>query len=341
MPLGTHHSRIWQPLKGMPDGAREWLVPGYAELSEEWASVRASLTNHDARMLLDKWLEKRGQAFAIETGLTEGLYTIASGWDGTKRAIKMARIEGVYTPKTNIIKQFIGEGFASVMGSHPVENVEDQTTKAISETQDSAYKTFSEDIEGSPYPFSQHTVRTWHQLVTRYQDTVAGVDRDGHSRKVQFEGKGSWKMLPNNPYRPDGVMHEYCPPEMVQKEMDNFFTLHSEIEPKRYPVYVEAGWMHHRFVCTHPFQDGNGRVSRMLVAYAFIRRGEPPPVIPSVDREHYIDALEKANTGELRSFTDYLGQLALETLKSAVQLGRQVLGTTCLPPMDTTHEGSG
>ena len=47
--------------------------------------------------------------------------------------------------------------------------------------------------------------------------------------------------------------------------MDRFIALHAEIERARYPTEVEAAWMHHRFVRTHPFQDGNGRVSRMLM----------------------------------------------------------------------------
>ena len=107
--------------------------------------------------------------------------------------------------------------------------------------------------------------------------------------------------------------------------------------------------MHHRFVRTHPFQDGNGRVSRMLMAYAYIRRGEPPPIISIEFREDYINALEVANSGDLRTFSDYIGTLALVTLRAAVILGRRALtghvnrpngnggrtiGTTYLPPLE-------
>ena len=320
-------SEIWRPLTGMPDGAHGWLVPGYAELSEEWASVRASLKDDDEpRAFLDKWLEERGRAFAIETGQIEGLYTLKAG----------------------IAEQLIAEGLAGAVHSHTVENVEDRTIKGLLADQETAYNMLFEDV-ASGRPLTQHAVTTWHQLVTRHQETVAGLTADGRRVQVPFRRKGMWKNRPNNPRRADGVMHEYCPPEVVQDEMDRFFALHAEVERQRYPVYVEAAWMHHRFVRTHPFQDGNGRVSRMLMAYAFIRRGEPPPVITAVGRNDYIDVLETANTGDLRAFSDYLGRLALVTLGEAVRIGQRALagnvnrpngnggrtvGTTYLPPVN-------
>ena len=320
-------SEIWRPLTGMPDGAHGWLVPGYAELGEEWASIRASLKDrHEPRAFLNKWLEERGRAFAIETGQIEGLYTLKAG----------------------ITEQLIAKGLAGVVHWHTVENVQDRTIKGLLADQETAYNMLFKDV-ASGRPLTQHAVKTWHQLVTRHQETVAGLTADGRRVQVPFRRKGMWKNRPNNPRRPDGVMHEYCPPEVVQDEMDRFFALHAEVERERYPVYVEAAWMHHRFVRTHPFQDGNGRVSRMLMAYAFIRRGEPPPVITAVGRNDYIDVLETANTGDLRVFSDYLGRLALVTLGEAVRIGQRALagnvnrpngnggrtvGTTYLPPVD-------
>ena len=326
-PQNPQPPEIWTPLTGMPEGAQDWLVPGHAELSEEWAAIRAKLKDRDEpRAFIDKWLEERGRAFAIETGQIEGLYTLKAG----------------------ITEQLIAEGLEGVVHSHTVENVEDRTIKGLLVDQETAYTMLFEDI-ASGRPLTQHTVKTWHQLVTRHQETVAGITADGQRVQVPFRRKGMWKNRPNNPRRLDGVMHEYCPPDVVQDEMDRFFALHEEIQAERYPVYVEAAWMHHRFVRTHPFQDGNGRVSRLLMAYAYVRRGEPPPVISAATRPGYIDALEVANTGDLRAFSDYLGRLALVSLGEAVTLGRRALtgnmnrpngnggrtvGTTYLPPVD-------
>ena len=326
-PQNPQPPEIWTPLTGMPEGAQDWLVPGHAELSEEWAAIRARLKDRDEpRAFIDKWLEERGRAFAIETGQIEGLYTLKAG----------------------ITEQLIAEGLEGVVQSHTVENVEDRTIKGLLVDQETAYTMLFEDI-ASGRPLTQHTVKTWHQLVTRHQETVAGITADGQRVQVPFRRKGMWKNRPNNPRRLDGVMHEYCPPDVVQDEMDRFFALHEPIQAERYPVYVEAAWMHHRFVRTHPFQDGNGRVSRLLMAYAYVRRGEPPPVILAATRPGYINALEVANTGDLRAFSDYIGTLALVTLLEAVTLGRRALtgnvnrpngnggrtiGTTYLPPVD-------
>ena len=318
---------IWTPLTGMPDGAQGWVVPGHAELSAEWADIRASLKDRDEpRAFIDKWLEERGRAFAIETGQIEGLYTLKRG----------------------ITEQLIAEGLEGVVQSHTVENVEDRTIKGLLADQEMAYNMLFEDI-ASGRPLTQHSLLTWHQLLTRHQETVAGIATDGRRVQVPFRRKGMWKNRPNNPRRQDGVVHEYCPPEVVQDEMDRFFALHAEIQAERYPVYVEAAWMHHRFVRTHPFQDGNGRVSRMLMAYAYVRRGEPPPIITTAVREDYINALEAADSGDLQAFSDYLADMSTPSLRAAVRLGQRALsgnvnrpngnggrtiGTTYLPPVE-------
>lgn len=63
----------------------------------------------------------------------------------------------------------------------------------------------------------------------------------------------------------------------------------------------------------------------MLMAYAFIRRGLPPPVITNERRDEYIGALEDADRGNLRSFSDLLGGLALSTLVAGVGIGQNAL----------------
>ena len=316
---------VWRPLAGMPEGAHDWGVPGYAEMAEQWTEVRERLKDRaEPKAFIDLWLEERARAFAIETG----------------------QIEGLYTMKRGITLHLMAEGLGGAVGAHTVEGVEDRTIRGLLADQEAALHMLFEDV-AQGRPLTLHTIKTWHQLLTRHQETVTGLTPDGRKVQVPFREKGRWKDRPNNPRRLDGLVHQYCPPEQVQQEMDRFIELHAEVRGAGYPTEVEAAWTHHRFVRTHAFRDGNGRVSRLLMAHAYVLRGEPPPVVAHEYRPDYIDALEAADSGDLRAFSNFLGYLALASLHSAVRLGRKALsgkldrpngnggrtiGTTYYPP---------
>ncbi|MDE2925133.1 MAG: hypothetical protein OXT71_01900 [Acidobacteriota bacterium] len=54
--------------------------------------------------------------------------------------------------------------------------------------------------------------------MTRHQATVDGIDFLGRKTSVPLI-RGACKRLPNNPLRPDGTIHVYCPPEQVDSEI--------------------------------------------------------------------------------------------------------------------------
>ena len=297
------HPEVWKPIAAMPEGAREWGFLGYQEQADRWRSLLREIKKDPEKdKYVSNWLEERQRAFAIETGQIEGLYTLKFG----------------------ITEQLMVEGLKGVVASHTVEDVEDRTIKGLLADQKTAFEMMS-NTAFNGRPLTAHDLREWHQLLTRHQETVAGLTMDRKRVQVPFKNKGVWKVQPNNPRRPDGVMHEYCPPEHVQSEMDRLFEMCADIHDGGYPPEVEAGWLHHRFVRIHPFQDGNGRVSRLLMAYVYVKQNLPPPVVSAQGREDYIRALEDANRGNLKRFTDYLGYLALGTVTGAAEIAESAL----------------
>ena len=298
----------WAPLDGMPEGAHLWGSSELQELGNEWQEIRGALTDRDRpQRFLNNWLEERNRAFAIENGQIEHLYTLRRG----------------------VTEELMAEGLQGVIGAHTMEGLPDRTIQGLLQDQADVLEMMFGDVAGGR-PLTQHTIRSWHAMLTRHQETVTGlqITPDGKAmRRVQipFREKGVWKTIPNNPRRQDGRVHEYCPPEQVQSEMDRFIEFHREIERQDYPVEVEAAWMHHRFVRTHPFQDGNGRVSRMLMAYAYTRRWLPPPIIQTARKLDYIVVLEDADSGNLKTFSDYLGSLARTELLGVIGIGRRAL----------------
>ncbi len=138
--------------------------------------------------------------------------------------------------------------------------------------------------------------------MTRHQETVEVIDSLGRTTSVALI-RGDYKRLLNNPRRPDGTIHQYCPPEQVESEMDRLIAMHrlyGEIAPE-----VEAAWLHHRFTQIHPFQDGNGRIARALATLVFIKAGWFPLVVRDRDRAKYIESLEIADDGDLNLLIKY------------------------------------
>jgi len=289
----------------MPEGAREWVRLEYAERHRTWHQHTEALKRADdpKRRFMQGWLVERARAFAIETGQIEGLYTLRRG----------------------VTEQLVAEGFGSAVSGHTYEGVDDKTLQGLLRDQKSAYDMVFDDI-ASGRPLSAHMVKTWHQLLTRHQETVVGIDPNGRHVAIPFETKGRWKIIPNNPRRQDGVLHEYCPPEHTAAEMDRFFDIYNkEVGPAGYPVHVEAAWLHHRFVRTHPFQDGNGRTSRLLMAWPYMKEGLPPPIISAVKKPGYLRALESADKGDLKFFADHSAIEAESSLAEAIGLAEDIL----------------
>ena len=293
---------VWRPIADLPSGAENWGSAHYGERAARWHEVRARLQDPRVdRTLLDIWLRERNRAFAIETGQIEGLYTLRRG----------------------VTEQLIAEGFSGVRAVHAVETgISDETLQGLLEDQHDAIELVFE-AAGGRRPLTHHSLKSWHQLLTRHQEYAPGV-RDGRRVEIPLR-RGDYKIRPNNPRRFDGVVHEYCPPEQTRSEMDRLLEMHHAHRDRDLPTDLEAAWLHHCFVRIHPFQDGNGRMARLLMAYVFARRRECPPVISLERREHYILSLEAADRGNLRPFIDFIATLATGSTEGATLTAEGVL----------------
>ena len=293
----------WEPPGPMPEGTHSWRLMDSERLEREWLELRPRISKHpEKERFLQAWLKERARRFAIETGQIEGLYTLKPG----------------------ITEQLVAEGFASVAGTDAYESLDDEELRGLLEDQEAAYHMMREDTAAGK-ELRLFAIKEWHGLLTRHQETVAGVTHGGRRVQVPFERKGTWKRKPNTTVMPDGATLEYCPPEHVQSEMERLVEMYRDVESRDYPTHVEAAWLHHRHVRIHPFEDGNKRTGRLLMARCYLRRGLPPPVLAAAERPEYFDVLARAHRGDLRPLAEYLTLAAAQTLGSAVLLARDVV----------------
>ncbi|MDR1039340.1 MAG: Fic family protein [Deltaproteobacteria bacterium] len=166
-------------------------------------------------------------------------------------------------------------------------------------------------------PLNGFVVKSLHAAFIENQHFAIGLSPTGQRIPIRLN-KGIYKKWPNNPRAKDGLLHQYCPPEQVDSEMDRLLDMHRSHMRDMVPPDIEAAWLHHRFIQIHPFQDGNGRVARALASIVYIRAGFFPPVVTATGKPMYIDALEAADRGDLKPFVRCLSGLVAETTRQCI-----------------------
>lgn len=94
-------------------------------------------------------------------------------------------------------------------------------------------------------------------------------------------------------------------PSKLQILMKDFIRwLNSPETLSMHPIRF-AALAHYKLVYIHPFADGNGRTSRLLMNLILMQSGFPPVIVPKTDRGKYYDYLQQANEGDVRPFVRY------------------------------------
>lgn len=76
----------------------------------------------------------------------------------------------------------------------------------------------------------------------------------------------------------------------------------------------QAARIHSEFVKIHPFIDGNGRTSRLLMNLILMKHGYPAAVLPVSKRLDYYNALDKAHVdGDYDDFISLIGDIVKES----------------------------
>lgn len=103
--------------------------------------------------------------------------------------------------------------------------------------------------------------------------------------RLDWFAVGEYKRLPN-----EVGGQETTPPEMVTSEIRELLDWYNAIEVKTFKDILE---FHYRFECIHPFQDGNGRVGRLLLFKECLKHNIVPFVIDEQLKLYYYRGLKE------------------------------------------------
>lgn len=265
---------FWKPISGLEGDGSSLTNGELGYLADVWREQRQELEDSEALKTFRVQLNRR---WAIETGVIEGAYSLDRGVTET------LILEGI---DANRIRSSPGEKDPELVAAM----IEDHLT---------VLEGLFEFVHGDR-SLTVGYIRELHSALLRHVRTHTVRDAMGNVFQREIV-KGAFKTLPNNPTRPDGSIHQYCPPEHVASEMDNLIRMHEEHARRKLPVEVQVAWLHHAFTQIHPFADGNGRVARAIASAVFIKAGLFPLLVTR-DDQTYIPALERADAGDLSEF---------------------------------------
>jgi len=134
-------------------------------------------------------------------------------------------------------------------------------------------------------------------------------------RGIDTANAGKYRSVNVYVIQSDDQKHRFPEPYLLPEHKDEFFKWLKETD-NLHPV-IFASEAHYRLVSIHPFVDGNGRTSRLLMNLILNQHGCPPANIKMADRAKYMAAIEKAQRENAK---DDFYNLIVDSVKESLEI---------------------
>ncbi len=161
---------------------------------------------------------------------------------------------------------------------------------------------------------------------------IAQTSEGEPTRKKIIPGK--YKTSPNHVLTKTGTLFRFATPEETPAFMANLtqwiqnWLKKKEADKHKSLVSFLAG-LHKRFILIHPFDDGNGRVIRLLMNYILIRLDFLPMVFNH--REEYIKAVQFSDAGDISHLEKLFADNIIFMLEKGIYAKKNKINLTGFP----------
>ena len=179
--------------------------------------------------------------------------------------------------------------FGKIVGEADVQDVQEMTASNV------GLKMMKEEADLKNVPLTQNFIRTLHKTLLRQDYTVYRNLPGGQTTSYVIHA-GQYKTRPNSVITRYGDRFEYASPEETPALMTDLVDWYNEAEQSgKYTPIELAAIFHYRYIRIHPFEDGNGRIARLMVNYILSRHDYPMIVVRSRKKNDYLEALHKTD----------------------------------------------
>ncbi len=187
-------------------------------------------------------------------------------------------------------------------------------------------------------PLSEVFIRELNRTILVENFWKNAVTPTGDATRIEVK-VGVYKTRQNSVITATGEIFEYASPQETPAFMTDLVNWYNEEERKEELSPIElAALLHYRYIRIHPFEDGNGRIARLLVNYVLHRHGYPMIVIRS-DKEHkdeYLRILHQcdvevglsssdgayASIEHIQQFVSYMEALLKQSLEISIKAAK-------------------
>ena len=181
-------------------------------------------------------------------------------------------------------------------------------------------------------PLTETFIRQLHHTLLREDYTVYKTLPGGIQTSFVVHA-GQYKTRPNSVITRYGDRFEYASPEETPALMNDLVKWYNDAEESgKYTPVELAALFHYRYIRIHPFEDGNGRIARLMVNYILSRHGWPMIVVRNRKKMEYLEALHQsdlvvgptpsdgahATLREIRHFATYFTKLVKTEIQADI-----------------------
>ncbi|HVX51400.1 MAG TPA: Fic family protein [Chitinophagaceae bacterium] len=202
--------------------------------------------------------------------------------------------------------------FDDTRGNHTFREYEEMKASEV------AYKMIEAEAQNKEQPLTESFIKNLNKILLVEPYWKEAITQSGQTtrRKILV---GDYKKQPNSVRLSNGEIFHYASPQETPILMGELMQWYKERMAQRdmHPVQV-AAQLHYKFVRIHPFDDGNGRISRLLMNYVLLYNNYPPVIIKSADKANYLGALHDADVGNIESFEQYVAKQLISTFNLSI-----------------------
>ncbi len=162
-------------------------------------------------------------------------------------------------------------------------------------------------------------IRELHELILKESYEVKAITPDGKPTKKKIN-IGQYKTTPNHVKTVTGEIFHFASPEetpLKMHELVNWYNI-EKLKTDVNPIIL-ASEFHYKFIRIHPFDDGNGRIARILMNFILISFTYPPVIIKTDDKKNYFNVLQQADGGKFEPFVEYIAKNLCSSLEIMIK----------------------